>query len=110
MPAVSRGRRAPIGIGAPAPPKPKRAGAAEKRAKKRVKAARAAAPRARAPAAPVVAPFDDTPRTLGRGRNLPGNGAPRVGALRPDLVHGATRIIRIQYDRIIRIQSEEIEQ
>ena len=68
VPAVSRGLRAPIGIGAPAPPKPKRAGAAEKRAKKRVKAARAAAPLDRAPAPPVVAPFDDTPRTLGRGR------------------------------------------
>ena len=68
MPAVSRGLRAPIGIGAPAPPKQKRAGAAEKRAKKRVKAARAAAPLDRAPAPPVVAPFDDTPRTLGRGR------------------------------------------
>ena len=68
VPAVSRGLRAPIGIGAPAPPKQKRAGAAEKRAKKRVKAARAAAPLDRAPAPPVVAPFDDTPRTLGRGR------------------------------------------
>ena len=68
VPAVSRGLRAPIGIGAPAPPKQKRAGAAEKRAKKRLKAARAAAPLDRAPAPPVVAPFDDTPRTLGRGR------------------------------------------